>query len=173
MESEVRAIPMAWYPSAPVPPSEAKDGEAYKLRFLGIEEPDRPAQKGYGNLYVLGILACIAVVLIVSSMYLGYSAQADVHVTVSNVAAQVGPCRTYPSVGNGFQTVDYSFLLTNSGGHDAVAILDLYANGENVARTGAFTVPAGKSVPGTASVEMYECGPVTPWVALYSVSAVG
>ncbi len=164
---------MAWIPTAPIPPSEAKDGEAYKLRFLGMEDPDRPEQKGYGNLYVLGMIAGIAAVLIGSAVYLGAAAQADVHVTVSDVAAQVGSCRTYPSVGNGFETVNYSFLLTNAGGHDAVVILDLYANGAWIGRTASYTVPAGQSVPGAASVDLNTCGSVTPDVVISSVSAAG
>ncbi len=164
---------MAWFPSAPVPPSETRDGEPHKLRFLGQEEPDKPVQKGYGNLYVLAILAAISLIFMFGALYLGLQAQGEVHVSVSNVSAQLGTCLTHENVIGSTQPVTFTFTLTNSGSHDAVVVADLYANGELLGSAAGVAVPAGSSVPVVTTVTQWTCGPVIPSVVLSQVSPAG
>ncbi len=163
---------MGVMPHLPVPPSEAKDGEAYKLRFLGQEEPERPVPKGYGNLYVLGIIASVAVVLIGSAIYLGLQSQSQVHISISDFTSSVGPCDNPTDPAHGSQTVNYSLLLTNSGTRDAYAILYIYSNGVVLDWTGPILVSASATVPVASSTTVYACGPVNPAVAIHSVSPV-
>ena len=163
---------MGWIPNAPVPPSEAKDGEAYKLRFLGVVQPDRPVPKGYGNLYVLGIIAAVAVVLIGSAVVLGLNAQSEVRIVLSGLTTQVGPCDSPDTPQYGTQTVNYSFSLANQGTRDAYVIVYLYANGQVLDWTSPILVPAGQTVPVAAQTSTYSCGPMTPTVAIHTVSPV-
>ena len=163
---------MGVMPPLPVPPSEAKDGEAYKLRFLGQEESDRPVQKGYGNLYVLGIIASVAVVLIGSAIYLGLQSQSQVNMSISDVTTSVGPCDNPTDPAHGSQTVNYSLQLTNSGSRDAYAVLYFYVSGLVVDWSRPIFVPAGATTPVEWSTTTYSCGPVNPTVSVHSVSPV-
>lgn len=163
---------MGWFPWPPVPPSEAKDGEAYKLRFLGTEEPGRPVQKGYGNLYVLGIIASVALILIGSALYLGLQSQSEVRITISNLTTSVGPCDNPTDPAHGTQTVNYSFMLTNSGTRDAYAILYFYSSGVVLDWTSPMFVSASATVPVEWSTTAYSCGAANPTVAIHSVSPV-
>ncbi len=163
---------MGWTQLPPIPPSEGQDGKLHTLRFLAQAEPGRPAQKGFGSLFAMVVLGFVVLVVIGAAVFLGLQAEANVHVTVSNVTAQVGSCMAYPEVGGGTQSVTYSFLLTNSGSRDAIAILNLYANGAYLGPTEGITVPAGHTIPVHESAWMDACGPVTPTVTLNYVSPV-
>lgn len=164
---------MGWIQVPPIPPSEGQDGKLHQLRFLGQVDPDRSVQKGYGNVHLMAVLGAAAIVIMAAAAYLGFQSLANIHVTISNVTVEMGPCWTSPYIIGGTQIANYSVVLANSGSHDAVAVVDLYANGDYVGSTGGITVPAGGTVVAHASAEMYACGAVVPSATLRNVAPTG
>lgn len=145
----------------------------YQLRGLDQEHPDQLPRKEQGSVYALAVLGTVAVVVIGTGLLLGLQAQSEVRMSISNVTASVGPCDTSGTAGNpayGTQFVNYSFSLTNSGTRDAYVILYLYGNGAVLGWTSPIRVDAGQTVSDEESTTTYSCGPVTPTVAIHSVS---